>query len=175
MPTIAELKEWAPVVASVASAVAALAALANLMFQSSNARRTRALNLLFKKEAEFDTERMRATRAKAAADLLAGGVTAEKSLDVEDVLNFMESVASLVQEGDIRLDQAWNTFYGWFGPWYDATKALVDAERGKDSSVSKDIGPLHEAMQRLQARRGKPMPRSLPTETITFLNDEARR
>ena len=97
-----------------------------------------------------------------------------RALAVDDVLNFLETVADLARANDISIKQAWHTLYGWFSLWYYATEGLIRAEQAKDESTWVDLVFLHREMDRMQARNGNPLPKNLPADVKEFLEDEAR-
>lgn len=168
----AEISQWAQVAAAVAAAFAALAAALNVWLQNRNARRTRAVDLLLKKEAEFDSERMHKKRAFAAKVLLAPD---PRSGDIAPVLDFIESVASLVNTGDLWKEMAWYTFYYWFSHYYFACEAVIKTEQARDKAVWTGITILYASLQRVQVKQGgNPLPNNLPAATRAFLESEAR-
>jgi len=164
-------KSWAPVAAAFASALAAFAACANVIFQNKNAKRNRSLDIVIKKEAEFDSPRMLRHRRKAAEALLAGD---EEDFSIDAVLDFMESVALYAVNGDISTEQAWNTFYYWFAGYYLAAKTFIDEAQRDDKSVWINIHRVHEQMEKLQTKRGNPLRRNLKSEKKEFLEDEIK-
>ncbi|MGZ9074638.1 MAG: DUF4760 domain-containing protein [Burkholderiaceae bacterium] len=117
MTTQNEWLLWAPAASAAASAIAAIVAAVNVWIQNRNARRSRAIDLLLKKETEFDNEVMRKKRVTASKALLAGTSTTP---EICSVLDFMESVAALVADGDLEDELAWRTFYYWFSHYFYA-------------------------------------------------------
>ena len=166
-----EIRLWAPAIAAVASAVAALAATVNVVLQNKNARRARAADQLLKREIEFDSPVMKQCRSDAAKAVLAKTATAGTA-QVANFLNFMEAVAALERRGDVPLEDVWDSFHGWFEPWYFACEGLIRQARDQDKSVWKDLCSLHEKMRKLQVRRGDPLPTNLPADLETFLREE---
>jgi hypothetical protein len=166
-----DLLKWAPAASAVASAVAAIVAAVNVVLQNRNARRNRSVDLLLKKEAEFDTERMHMVRAAAAKAILAG---ANDSEYIDRVLDFMESVAGLVIDGDLEADKVWRSFYYWFSHYYYAFSDLIADARNKDRSVWCDLVELQARIERLQIKRGNPLTRPLKPDIMRFLESESK-
>ena len=156
-------------IAALASAFAATAAWFNVYVQNRNTRRNRSIDLLLKKEAEFDSERMQKTRSKAAKALLEGE---NSSIEIDRVLDFMESVAGLVMQDDLAGDHAWSTFYHWFSHYYYATYEYVKSARSEDISIWCDLIDLHERMEGIQRNQGSPLPNNLPKKLKKFLQEE---
>ena len=162
---------WAPTASAAAAAVAAGIAAVNVWYQNRNARRSRAIDLLLKKETEFVSDRMEKRRSSAAKLLLA---KSPSTRDIRSVLDFMESVGALVEDDDLEVEFAWRTFYYWFSHYYYAAETLIKAEQETDPLVWKCLTHLHNRMETLQTRQGgKSLPNKLPAEIAKFLNDEA--
>ncbi len=164
-----DIKTWAPVFAAGAAAIAALIALANVVITNRNARRTRAIDIIGKKEAEFDSERMVKHRVHAAKALLAKS-TSDASIDA--VLNFMESVARYVTKGDVPAEEVWFTFYYWFNSYYVATRAIISTEQTKDKSCWEDLSQVYALINKLQKEKGRPVAIGEPA-IKHFLEEEA--
>ena len=167
-----EFLKWAPAASAVASAIAAIAAAVNVGLQNRNTRRNRSIDLLLKKEADFDSPRMHKARAGAAKALLAAKSYADDNIDC--VLDFMEGVAGRVIGGDLEEDLAWSSFHHWFTHYYYAASEIIRRTRTDDRSVWCDLVDLHERMEKLQARRGSPLRNNLPGDIKDFLESEAK-
>jgi hypothetical protein len=163
---------WAPAAAAVASAIAAMAAVVNVWLTNRNARRARTIDLLLKKEAEFDGERMHKMRAAAAKALL---TSVDDSREVVFVLDFMESVSGLVLDGDLQIEQAWRTFYFWFSHYYFACGAYIKEEQARDPAVWRGIAKLHMHLEKVQRKSGgTPLSNNLPAAIKSILENEFR-
>jgi len=140
-----------------------------VIVQNRNATRNRSLDLLLKKDAEFDGGRMRTTRAQAAKALRAG---VKSDATIDGILDFMESVAALVKSGDLDETQAWSTFYHWFANYYQACKGIVDAERAKDITVWQDLVWFHARLEAMQLRHARLINHFTPQDIDHFLEQE---
>ena len=156
-------------IAAIASTFAATAAWCNVYVQNKNTKRNRSIDLLLKKESEFDSERMQKARSNAAKALLEG---IDSSKDIDHVLDFMESVASLVIKGDLEDDDTWNYFYYWFSHYYYAASEIIKKIRSEDSSEWCDLHKLHARMEKIQRKNGNPVPNNLPSKLRKFLQKE---
>jgi hypothetical protein len=159
-----------PAISAGASCAAALVALANVVVTNGNAKRARALDLLHKKEQEFDSERMRKTRRRAAAELLS---KSDATAAVDEVLDFMEGLSRMVVEGDLPADLAWHSFYHWYIRYFYATIAIRSVERKRDPSIWESIEQMQPLMKRLQRKHGTRYAFNAPSDIQKFLASEA--
>lgn len=115
MSDYADFLKLAPAASAFAAAIAVFSAKFNVIIQNKNIQRNRAIDIVCKKEAEFDGDRLIKHRGLASAALLAG---ADDNVSVDVILNFMESVAKYEVEGCITAEQVWHTFYDWFAVFF---------------------------------------------------------
>lgn len=166
-----DLINWAPVASAGLAAVAAMIAAFNVWIQNRNARRGRSLDLLLKKEAEFETPRLRCVRKRAAKALMEDDM---ESPAIDDLLDFMESVSELVESGDLELEQAWATFHHWFSHYGQATKGIVETAQREDSEIWVEFSKILPHFEAIQLRRAQFSRRYSPEEKNRFLAREAQ-
>jgi len=170
MSSFEDFVKIAPTISAIAAAVAAISACTNVVIQNRNIQRNRAVDIVCKKEAEFDSPRMHQHRVRAAKALLAE-LTDNSSIDA--VLDFMESVARFVTKDDVPAEEVWFTFYHWFSSYYVAAKAVIDIERAKDPTYWEDLVKVNALMDKVQRKNGNPIPKNLPADIKKFLEGEA--
>ncbi len=168
--TCTDFTTWAPAVSAMAASVAAIVAMGNVVLTNRNARRSRAVDLLHKKEQEFDTPRMRRTRKKAALAL--GAEAASDVLAVDEVMDFMDGLARMVLDEDLDARMAWHSFYHWFMGYADATSEIRVAAQLEDKSIWKSIDDLLPMMQEIQTREGTERAATPIDDRAKFLRQE---
>lgn len=161
--------KWAPVASALLSAIAAAVAALNVWIQNRNALRNRSLDLLLKKEAEFESPRLRSVRSRAAKALRLG---ADRDYAVDELLDFMESASALVVSKDLGETQAWATFHHWFSHYGHACKGIIESEQRQDSLVWKDFSTMLVRFDAIQLRGSRLSKRYSPEELDRFLKLE---
>lgn len=110
-------------------------------------------------------------RSAAAKALL------EKPNDqIDDVLDFFDTVGYLVRVGALDKEMAWHTFFHWVRAYWYASKDYVAETRLKEPTVWEDFDQLYHKLMRLEAKKQKKRSLDLvPSieEMKTFLNQEA--
>ena len=87
---------------------------------------------------ESESEPMHQTRARAAKQLLKG----EESRDLDDILDFFETVAVLVRRDAVDVELAWQTLSYWIDGYATAAKRFVEEEQRATPSVWQELDGL---------------------------------
>jgi len=116
---------------------------------------------------EFESEPMHRTRARAAKQLLKDG---GDSRELEDVLDFFETVAVLVRRGAIDAELAWQTFSYDLDGYLVASRPVIANEQAETNAVWDELAGLQRRFDEVERQRGHP-----PDEPLdrTFLRYEA--
>jgi len=166
-----DLFKWAPVASAVFAAIAAGISAINVWLQNRNASKNRSLDMLVKKEAEFEGPRMREIR-RLAAKALKSGETESQAID--DLLDFMESVGMLVASESLDENQAWSSFYHCFANYGHACKSIIASEQAKDATIWQDCSALLTRLDAVQMKRSRLARRFSQPEVEKFLSQEEK-
>jgi hypothetical protein len=164
------ISSWLPITISGASTTLALIA---FLYQVRRARFNQSIDLLFRLENSFFGEDMREQRSKAARLMLRD---IPDFTEVEDVIDFFETVALLSRKGALDRYMIWHTFYYWIDRYYETAKSHIEERRKIDSTVWQDIGPFVEGLRNLQVKEAglSTIAQTIPApdELKRFLNEE---
>ena len=164
------ISAWLPITISGASTTLALIA---FLYQVRRTRFNQSIDLLFRLENSFFGEDMREQRSKAARLMLK---ETPDFTEVEDVLDFFETVALLSRKRALDRYMIWHTFYYWIDRYYEAAKSHIEERRKTDSTVWQDIGPFVEGLRKLQVKEAglSTIEQTIQTsdELERFLNEE---
>jgi len=156
---------WIPIVLSAVGVIIAFLAFA---WQIHRARFNQSVDLLFRLENDFFGSKKAAQRAEAAANLLAD---ANNFTEVEDILDFFETIAMLTRKGALRLYFVWHTFDYWIERYYAVSLPHIRASQAADPGRWEDLDWLLPKLKKLQAKRGGS---SLSEAELNhFLNEES--
>ncbi len=158
--TTEDFKTWAPIVSAIAGSTAALIALINVLVTNWNTQRTRALDLHYKMEQQWDSERMWKLRVKASKSLLTNDT---ESSAIDAVLDFFDALGRMVEDGDINKKNVWESFYYWAIGYLDATVEARAEARKEDRTVWEHAVALRTIMveqQKLHLGTVKPTTRA---------------
>jgi hypothetical protein len=161
--------DWPTAVAS----VAALAALVTAVYTCQMVRGAQfalGVTTLENLEQEFEGARMHHARRTAARALLRGDATAS---DVNQVLDFFETVGLLVRRGAIDAEMAWNTFYYGIDGYGRATEDMRRHEQARHPQEWTEFEALRAGLDKIEARKKGDAPALSPEELHDFLSDES--
>jgi hypothetical protein len=115
-----------------------------LYFESRSARLARAADVVLRLIDKFDDEKMLTLRHKAALsirDFRQG--KGEISNDVENVLDFFETIGMFSKRGVIDNEIVWHSFHHWLRGYYWSSKDFIDKRREKELTVYEDLISLY--------------------------------
>ena len=163
-----KLSAWAAV------AGAALALIA-LLVEAKRSRFQAGVELLLKFNDDFDSDRMKRVR-KAAAEAIrknkADGVSTMG--DVDDVLDFFETISLLVRRNAVDKEFTWHTFYYWLHRYCIICASYIMAEQKSDHARWEDLCWLHTQLSRIDKVRNGSI-ESASTDDVDlmkFIEDE---
>ena len=195
---------WTPVFIAIGSLTAACTAVymairTEKRAEASNQRATTTeeraqkivqVDILIRLLNQFESHRMLAVRKRTAESLLvakttqranlppeANGYDPEAYRDIEDVLDFFETVALFVKRGIVDNEIVWHTFYYWMHGYHEASKEHLSKIRSRDTTWYSDFFALHDQLKIIEAKDkmvNADNPDSWTTEmTVRFLSGEA--
>jgi hypothetical protein len=100
---------------------------------------------------KFDDEKMLTLRHKAALsirDFRQG--KGEISKDVENVLDFFETIGMLSKRGVIDNQIVWHSFHYWLRGYYWCAKDFIDKRRENEFTVYEDLIRLYQKTARYE-------------------------
>ena len=157
------LKALAPWVAIVLSVII-------LYVQLKRARFSQSVDLILKLEQRFNKdEDMIEARRKAAEALRVNPVS--PSPDIEDVLDFFETLALLVRRKALDKEMVWHTFYYWMHRYWLLSKAYIREKQESKPTFWEDYVRLEEQVIAIERKKSKSnadidLPKDEPEEFI---------
>jgi hypothetical protein len=184
---ISILKEWAPVWAPFLAAVVAIIGvgiayrafrLQNLQFQKSVddlrqsiefARETRELEILRGYEQQFFYNESFIENRKRAMDSIKNG----SFVDAEDILDFFETIAMLVNKKKLDAELVWHTFSWWIQRYWIATQGHIIEKRKVDPTLWHDLVQFYPKMIEIERKENPKYKEDLSAEDLEeFLANE---
>ena len=129
------------------------------------------LDVLTHFDVEWSSDDMSKTRAAAASSLL----QLRPSQDVDDVLDFFDQIAYLVERGAIDEDIAWYRFYWPMANYWFASQDYVSQVRRDDPDTWSNLDLVMKRLVAVELNRRKhTSPDGKPTaeQSRRFFNDE---
>jgi hypothetical protein len=139
---------WLPLAISASGTIIALSAFA---YQIHRARFNQSVDLLFRLENDFFGSEKVAQRSLAAKNFLANNTD---FAEMEDILDFFETVAMLTRKHALDVYMVWHTFDYWMERYYAVAKTHILARQAKEPGVWEDLDWLLPRLRKLQARKG---------------------
>ncbi len=165
--------EQTALVVAVISALAAGAAAIGALWQAYLLRLSLNVQALFQLDQRFNDAAFRKIRAGAARLLKAGSSPAKSGGDIDDVLDFLDTIGLLVKRRTLDKEMVWHTFYYWVDGYGRAAQGYIDGERRKNALVWNHLPALHDAVVAFEKKKGKRLG-VLSQETVAdFLDGEA--
>jgi hypothetical protein len=140
---------WLPVSVSLVSTTIALIAFS---YQVHRARFNQSVDLLFRLENDFFGANKVKQRALAAQNYLANS---QDFIEMEDILDFFETIAMLTRKKALDLYMVWHTFDYWMERYYAIAQPYIKARQARDPGVWEDLDWLAPKLAKLQAKKNK--------------------
>ncbi len=93
-----------------------------MIIQGHRARTLLRIDVLFRFDNQFNSEQFRKVRSSAASAVLRD---AEDFGDVDEVLDFFDTMGLMARNGALDLEMVWSTFYVLVDGWWNATAGYV--------------------------------------------------
>jgi hypothetical protein len=124
-----------------------------------------------KMEDTFDSERMRKARNRAAQ-----GIKRRCYEDVDDVLNFFETIALLVRRKAVDPKFVWHSFFDWIHPYYLLCRDHLGLNRKEDPTYWEELIWLEDLITKIECKQSRCSEHDLDVmseeELARFLEDE---
>jgi hypothetical protein len=140
---------WLPVVFS---AITTSLALMVFAYQVHRARFNQSVDLLFRLENDFFGASKIMQRSLAATNYLADR---DDFAELEDVLDFFETLAMLTRKKALDVYMVWHTFDYWIERYYAIAKPHILRRQAEEPGVWEDLDWLMPRLRKLQARKSK--------------------
>ncbi|MGH8510112.1 MAG: DUF4760 domain-containing protein [Gammaproteobacteria bacterium] len=117
-------------------------------------RFSRGIDAVRAMDARFESSEFRDLRRRAALYLIEkpqNDPSAREAL--VGVLNFFETLGFLYAKKVVDAYSVWHFFGSWLMPYYSASKHVIDELRTEDPSLYSDLGPLYQAVSKVEARK----------------------
>jgi hypothetical protein len=164
--TLDLLKSLAPWAAIVVSVII-------LYFQLKRSRFSQSVDLILKLEQRFNKDKDVIEARRKAAKAFHSNSGSPPS-DIEDVLDFFETLGLLVRRKALDKEMVWHTFYYWMHRYWLLSKAYIREKQKSKPTFWKDYVRLEEQLTAIERKKSK-----LNTdidlskdELDVFLNDE---
>jgi hypothetical protein len=137
-------------------------------YQVHRARFNQSVDLLFRLENDFFGGDKIGQRSLAARNY---ATDPSNFAEMEDTLDFFETVAMLTRKGALDLYMVWHTFDYWMERYYAIAKPHITVRQKQEPGVWEDLDWLMPRLMRLQAKKGDS---SLDkTELSRFIQEES--
>jgi uncharacterized membrane protein YidH (DUF202 family) len=138
---------WLPVSVSFVSAAVALAAFS---YQVHRARFNQSVDLLFRLENDFFGADKAKQRSLAAQNFLANSAD---FLEMEDILDFFETIAMLTRKKALDVYMVWHTFDYWIERYYAIARPHILKRQASEPGVWEDLAWLVPKLAQLQSKK----------------------
>jgi hypothetical protein len=139
---------WLPLAISASGTIIALSAFA---YQVHRARFNQSVDLLFRLENDFFGPDKVTQRSLAAKNHLADP---NDFMEMEDVLDFFETISMLTRKKALDLFMVWHTFDYWMERYYSVAKPYIAKRQAVEPGVWEDLDWLMPRLKKLQAKKG---------------------
>lgn len=172
---IQQLASNAPLLSAVAATVAVLVAIATLTIQGRRARTLLRIDVLFRFDNQFNSEQFRKIRSSAA---FAVSKKAEDFRDVDEVLDFFDTMGLMARKGALDLEMVWSTFYLLVDGWWNATAGYVRESQADDELTWEYFVELWQSLTKIEKKKTGSNESSLTwsrEEVTWFIDNEQKR
>jgi hypothetical protein len=128
METLDLLKTLAPWIAIVVSIIAIIVSIIALLAQLKRSRFSQSVDLILKLEERFSDSKAMKEKRQLAGEALRSNPSSPSS-DIEDVLDFFETLGLLVRRKALDEEMVWNTFYHWLHRYWLLCEPYITEKR----------------------------------------------
>ena len=158
--------------AATAAWLAAIVAIATLIIEDRRARTLLRIDLLFRFEDQFNSERFRKVRSAAAS---AVSRNAKDYRDVDEVIDFFETMGLMAHNGALDLEMVWNNFYVYIDGWWCSIAGYVREAQDDDEFTWEYFVELWQRLTEIEKKKTGNQAAALTwsyDEIKGFLDDE---
>jgi len=158
---------------TVAPWVAIILSIIILGFQLKRSRFSQSVDLILKLEERFSDSKAMIDKRKQAAKALRSNPSSPSS-DIEDVLDFFETLGLLVRRKALDEEMVWNTFYHWLHRYWLLCESYIRTKQKTKLTLWGDYADLEKRLVDLEWKKTKRRDDIYLSndELDEFLNDE---
>jgi hypothetical protein len=150
--------------------LALIASLASLGYQIWRTGLVQAADLLMRFEQNFFGPEKVKQRSQAAKNLLKNP---SDFIEIEDILDFFETIAMLTRKRALNLYMVWHTFDYWIERYFALAAPHIAARQRTEPGVWEDLSWLVPRLKKLNLKKGGPSAAFTPDTLSEFVNEEA--
>jgi hypothetical protein len=141
------MNNWYDLLTAWGTIALAVIAIVAIWCESRSSRLSRAADVTLRVIDKFDDEKMLNLRHKAATSIRDFRQGKGKiSKDVENVLDFFETMGLFCKRGVIDEEIVWHSFYYWIRGYYWSAKDFIDERRRDEPTVYEDLVALYRQL-----------------------------
>lgn len=133
--------------------IIAFAALGLSAYQAWLLRSSNNAELILKFDDQFNSDGFLEIRKRASKNLKAKPI--KDTDDIEDVLDFFETLGIMVRKSGLDPELVWHTFFYWVHGYWIHTKDLIEQQRKDYPNRYKDIIFLHSKILEIEKTNGR--------------------
>jgi len=138
----------ATLVTALAAVIGVVISIYKINSESKRFRFALGIDTILKMDERFNSEEMKKIRQVAAKSL-----RDQTNTDVEDVLDFFETIGMLTHKGALDEEMVWNTFYYWVIRYWYAAKEYIETKRKEDPSIYSELIYLKERLIDIEKKK----------------------
>jgi hypothetical protein len=166
-------------VTAVATAVATVAAIGFGAWQAYFLRKSLQNDTLLKLEDRFNSPDFIRRRMLAAKAILKNRKEEKENpanliSDVDDVLDFMDTIGLCVRKGALDKEAVWNTFGYWVRHYWSLSSAYIEKMNKTKPSIWADFTSLQKKLNKIELRKRGIVPEPTDPDLEKFLHDEIK-
>lgn len=135
-----------------AAIITAIVAIVSIIIERKRTRFSMSVDLLFKLNDEFNSPKLLRNRIRAAKSANTGRINGGQ---VDDILDFFETVGYLVRRGALDKDMVSSSFYYYLHYYYLLTQDYRSETRKKDCTIWEDFELIHNKLVLHEKRQHK--------------------
>jgi hypothetical protein len=136
-------------ITALATAAGVIVAVWGLISQLASSRFAISVDLLGKMDERFNSPGMLQKRREAATALL----NKKDNGEVDDILDFFETVGLMMHRGALDEEMVWNTFFYWVDGYWRSAQPYIQSERRDDPVVWTEVEYLEERCLAFEKRK----------------------
>ena len=159
--------------ASIAAWIAIAVTIGIASWQIRTAKFVSGVDVLLRMEDEFQGEKMLIERKSAASVLLKKPNSTPE--DMDDLLDFFESLGLLTRRGALDKEMVWNNFFYWAHRYWIAAEDYIAEKQKKDPTEWENFTKLEKDLIKIEKKHGSTYNLKLTKNSPdikTFLEEE---
>jgi hypothetical protein len=133
---------------AVITAFGVIFAIYSSISESKRFRFAQSVELVLKMDDRFDSPLIQKVRTKAARSLLK-----KSTADLDDMLDFFETIGMLVRRGALDKEMAHEMFFPWIQGYYQAAHFYILSVRKNRSDIWEDLQYLYDETLKIEKQK----------------------